>query len=66
MRKHLALNWRRRPSLDSLESRYLLSGGIEVIEVHPGRPLSLVSISGNTAPRKWFWKPGNLDGFARP
>ena len=35
MRKHLALNCRRRPSLDPLESRYLLSGGIEVIEVHP-------------------------------
>ena len=35
MRKYHALNCRRRPSLDPLESRYLLSGGIEVIEVHP-------------------------------
>jgi len=35
MRKYLAFNCRRRPSLDPLESRYLLSGGIEVIEVHP-------------------------------
>jgi len=35
MRKYLALNCRRRPSLDLLESRYLLSGAIEVIEVHP-------------------------------
>jgi len=34
MRKYLALNCRRRPNLDPLESRYLLSGGIEVIEVH--------------------------------
>ena len=35
MRKYHALNCRRRPSLDPLESRYLLSGGIEV---HPAPP----------------------------
>jgi len=34
MWKYLAPNCRRRPNLDPLESRYLLSGGIEVIEVH--------------------------------
>ncbi|MGO8900520.1 MAG: hypothetical protein ACLQU5_19560 [Isosphaeraceae bacterium] len=39
MRKYLALNCRRRPSLDPLESRYLLSGVIEVIEVHPAPAL---------------------------
>src|SRR5271157_2446331 len=34
MWKYLAPNCRHRPNLDPLESRYLLSGGIEVIEVH--------------------------------
>jgi len=34
MRKNLALKCRRRPNLDPLESRHLLSVGIEVIEVH--------------------------------
>jgi hypothetical protein len=35
MRKHFAPTYHRRPSLDSLENRYLLSGGIEVIRVSP-------------------------------
>ncbi|MGZ6031041.1 MAG: hypothetical protein ACXWNS_04740 [Isosphaeraceae bacterium] len=49
MRKHLALNWRRRPSLDSLESRYLLSGGIEVIEVRPA-PALVIGIDFRQTP----------------
>jgi len=64
MRKHLALNWRRRPSLDSLESRYLLSGGIEVIEVHPAPALIIgIDFRQTTYPADGFWKPGNLVVF---
>ena len=49
MRKYLALNCRRRPSLDPLESRYLLSGGIEVIEVHPA-PALIIGIDLRQTP----------------
>ncbi len=49
MRKYLALNSRRRPSLDPLENRYLLSGGIEVIEVHPV-PALIVGIDFRQTP----------------
>ena len=67
MRKYLALNCRRRPSLDPLESRYLLSGGIEVIEVHPAPALIIgIDLRQTPLPGKWFWKPGNLVGFERP
>ena len=49
MRKYLAVNSRRRPSLDPLENRYLLSGGIEVIEVHPA-PALIIGIDFRQAP----------------
>ena len=49
MRKYLALNCRRRPSLDPLESRYLLSGAIEVIEVHPA-PALIIGIDLRQTP----------------
>ncbi len=49
MRKYLALNCRRRPSLDPLESRYLLSGGIEVIELHPA-PALIIGIDLRQTP----------------
>jgi hypothetical protein len=49
MRKYLAQNCRRRPNLDPLESRYLLSGGIEVIEVHPV-PALIVGIDFRQTP----------------
>jgi len=49
MRTYLALNCRRRPSLDPLESRYLLSGAIEVIEVHP-EPALIIGIDLRQTP----------------
>ena len=66
MRKYLALNYRRRPSLDSLESRYLLSSGIVVIEVHRAGLHYWCRFATDTASGQWFWKPVDLVGFKRP
>src|SRR5271157_1457380 len=58
MRKYLALNCRRRPNLDPLESRYLLSGGIEVIEVHTA-PALIIGLDFRQTPR-------SVDVFGSP
>jgi len=75
MRKYLALNCRRRPNLDPLESRYLLSGGIEVIEVHTAPALIIgldfrptphpVDVFGSPAISPVFSVPGDwpMTGF---
>ena len=58
MRKYLALNYRRRPSLDSLESRYLLSSGIVVIEVHQA-PAFIIGVDSRQTPLP-------VNGFGSP
>jgi hypothetical protein len=55
MRKNPTLNYRRRPGVDPLESRCLLSGGIEVVEVTPAPAL----ISGT----EFRQAPHPPDGF---
>jgi len=49
MGKYLTPNCRRRPNLDPLENRYLLSRGIEVIEV-PTAPAFVIGIDLHQAP----------------
>ncbi len=57
MGKYLTPNCRRRPNLDPLESRCLLSGGIEVIEVYTAPAPALV------IPVDFRQTPHPVDGF---
>ncbi len=50
MGKYLTPNCRRRPNLDPLENRYLLSRGVEVIEV-PTAPAFVIGIDLHQTPR---------------